>query len=87
MGNLEQWISFGMLLNLNQRYNRGQTINKDELHTAIESCKCSHNRDIDNNHMLTPEQQEKRKRLFSKMTDAAKDYIEQCLRDENKLTE
>lgn len=44
MGNFGQWISFGMLLNLNQRYNQGQNINKNELHTAIESCKYSHNR-------------------------------------------
>ena len=87
MGNLGQWISFGMLLNLNQRYNQGQNINKDELHTTIESCKYSHNRDVDNNNMLTTEQKEKRKRLFSKMADAAKDYIEQRLRDENKLNE
>lgn len=29
----------------------------------------------------------KRKRLFSKMADAAKDYIEQRLLDENKLNE
>ena len=65
MGNFGQWISFGMLLNLNQRYNQGQNINKNELHTAIESCK----------------------QLFSKMADAAKDYIEQRLRDENKLNE
>lgn len=76
-----------MLLNLNQRYNRGQIISKDELHTAIESCKCSHNRDINNNNTLTYEQKEKRKRLFAKMADAANDYIEQCLRDENKLNE
>jgi hypothetical protein len=87
MGNLEQWISFGMLLSLNQRYNQGQNINKDELHTAIESCKCSHNRDVDNNNTLTSGQKEKRKRLFAKMADAANDYIEQCLRDENKLNE
>lgn len=34
MGNFGQWISFGMLLNLNQRYNQGQNINKNELHTG-----------------------------------------------------
>lgn len=33
---------------------------------TIESCKYSHNRDVDNNNMLTTEQKEKRKRLFSK---------------------
>lgn len=66
MGNFGQWISFGMLLNLNQRYNQGQNINKNELHTAIESCKYSHNRDVDNNNTLTTEQKEKRKQLFSK---------------------
>ena len=87
MGNFGQWISFGMLLNLNQRYNQGQNINKNELHTAIESCKYSHNRDVDNNNTLTTEKKEKRKQLFSKMADAAKDYIEQRLRDENKLNE
>ena len=54
---------------------------------TIESCKYSHNRDVDNNNMLTTEQKEKRKRLFSKMADAAKDYIEQRLLDENKLNE
>ena len=69
MGNFGQWISFGMLLNLNQ------------------SCKYSHNRDVDNNNTLTTEQKEKRKQLFSKMADAAKDYIEQRLHDENKLNE
>ena len=52
---------------------------------TIESCKYSHNRDVDNNN--TTEQKEKRKRLFSKMADAAKDYIEQRLLDENKLNE
>ena len=36
---------------------------------------------------LTTEQKEKRKQLFSKMADAAKDYIEQRLHDENKLNE
>lgn len=36
---------------------------------------------------ITTEQKEKRKRLFSKMADAAKDYIEQRLLDENKLNE
>lgn len=54
---------------------------------TIESCKYSHNRDVNNNNMLTTEQKEKRKRLFSKMADAAKDYIEQRLLDENKLNE
>lgn len=87
MGNLEQWISFGMLLNLNQRYNQGQNINKEELHTTIESCKRSHDHDIDNNNSLTTEQKEKRKRLFSEMADVAKDYIEQRLRDEYRLKE
>lgn len=87
MGNLEQIISFGMLSNLFQRYNQGQSIGKEELHAAIESCKHSHGRDTDDNRTLTDEQKEKRKRLFSKMADAAKDYIEQRLRDENKLNE
>lgn len=54
---------------------------------TIESCKYSHNRDVDNNNTLTTEQKEKRKQLFSKMADAAKDYIEQRLHDENKLNE
>ena len=54
---------------------------------TIESCKYSLNRDVANNNMLTTEQKEKRKRLFSKMADAAKDYIEQRLLDENKLNE
>lgn len=87
MGNLEQIISFGMLLNLAQRYNQGQTIDKEELYAAIESCKRSHNRWVDDNRILTVEQKENDKRLYSKMLDAAKDYIEQCLRDENKLNE
>lgn len=87
MGNLEQIISFGMLLNLAQKYNHGQNINKLELQAIIESCKCSHDRDIDNNSSLTTEQKEKRKQLFSNMADVAKDYIEQLLRDEYKLNE
>lgn len=87
MGNLEQIISFGMLSNLAQRYNQGQTIDKEKLHTAIESCKYSHDREVDDNHTLTSEQKETRKRLYSKMANAMKDYIEQCLRDENKLNE
>ncbi len=87
MGNLEQIISFGMLLNLARRYNQGQTIDKEELYAAIESCKHSHDHEVDDNHSLTPEQKEKRKQLYSKIVDAAKDYIEQCLRDENKLNE
>lgn len=87
MCKLEQIISFGMLSNLAQRYNQGQNINKVELHAIIESCKCSHDRDIDNNSSLTTEQKEKRKQLFSNMADVAKDYIEQLLRDEYKLNE
>lgn len=87
MGNFEQWISFGMLSNLVRRYNQGQTIDKEELYATIESCKHSHDHEVDDNHTLTPEQKEKRKQLYSKMVDAAKDYIEQCLRDENKLNE
>lgn len=87
MGNLEQIISFGMLSNLARRYNQGQTIDKEELHAAIESCKHSHDHGINDNQALTPEQKEKRKQLYSKMADSAKDYIEQCLRDENKLNE
>lgn len=54
---------------------------------TIESCKYSHNRDVDNNRTLTAEQKENLKRLFSKVADAAKDYIEQRLHDENKLNE
>ena len=87
MGNLEQIISFGMLSNLVRRYNQGQTIDKAELHAAIESCKHSHDHEVDDSHALTHEQKEKRKQLYSKMADASKDYIEQCLRDENKLNE
>ncbi|WP_304379584.1 hypothetical protein [uncultured Parabacteroides sp.] len=49
MGNLEQIISFGRLSNLFQRYNQGQSIGKEELHTAIESCKHSLGRDTDDN--------------------------------------
>lgn len=85
MGNLG--LAFGMLLDLSQRCDRGEDINKDELHAAIESCKRLYDSDVDNNNMLTTEQKEKRKRLFSKMVDAAEDYIEQRLRDENRLNE
>lgn len=87
MGYLEQIISFGILSNLAQRYNQGQTIDKAELHVAIESCKRSHEHEVDDNQTLTHEQKEKRKQLYSKMADASKDYIEQCLRDDNKLNE
>ena len=73
MGNVEQIISFGMLSNLARRYNQ--------------CCKRSHDRDVDNNRTLTAEQKENLKRLFSKVADAAKDYIEQRLHDENKLNE
>lgn len=87
MGNLEQIISFGMLSNLARRYNQGQNIDRNELHATIECCKRSHDRDVDNNRTLTAEQKENLKRLFSKVADAAKDYIEQRLHDENKLNE
>lgn len=87
MSNLERWISFGMLLNLNQKCNNGQNVNKDELHTIIECFKRSHDHDVDENRTLTVEQKEKRKQLYSKTADAVKDYIEQCLRDENRLNE
>lgn len=76
-----------MLSNLARRYNQGQTIDKEELHAAIESCKHSHDREVDDNYTLTPEQKENRKQLYSKMADATKDYIEQCLRDKNRLNE
>lgn len=87
MGNLERIISFGLLSNLARRYNQGQNIDRNELQTTIECCKHSHDREVDDNHALTPEQKENRKQLYSKMADATKDYIEQCLREENKLNE
>lgn len=87
MRNLERIISFEILSNLAQKYNRGQNIDKEELYAAVESCKHVHDREVDSNCSLTPEQKEKRKQLYSKTADAAKDYIEQCLRDANKLNE
>lgn len=87
MVNWGQWISFGMLLDLNNRYNQGQIIDKNELHAVIESCKNAHDRDVENNSVLPTDQKEERKRLFSKIADAVKDYIEQLLRDEGRLRE
>lgn len=87
MGNWEQWLSIWMLSDLKQRYNQGHVINKYEIDTATAISKRSHAIDVENNSMLNTEQKEKQKRLFSKAIDAAKDYLEQCLRDENKLNE
>ena len=87
MGYLEQLISSGIFLTLKQKYDQGYNISKNELRTLIESCKRSHEHGVDTLPMLSEEQKRQRKHLFSKAADATKDYVEQCLRDENRLDE
>lgn len=87
MGYLEQLISSGIFLTLKQKYDQGYNISKNELRTLIESCKRSHEQGVDTLPMLSEEQKRQRKHLFSKAADATKDYVEQCLRDENRLDE
>ncbi len=84
---LENILRDALFIDLCSRYCNGQNIKKIEVILAFEAQKKQQEEGIENIPNLTDEQKSRLKMKSSKVADAAKEYVVEALRCQNRLIE
>lgn len=87
MQNIIQLIADTLLIDLIQKNQRGEKINKKEFDFMMESYKKDHEENLKNNKQLEDEQIEILTKIYNKTADNIKEYCLEFLRIEGRLIE
>ena len=87
MQNIIQVLADTLLIDLIQKNQRGEKINKKEFDFMMESYKKDHEENLKNNKQLEDEQIEILTKIYNKTADNIKEYCLEYLRIEGRLEE
>ena len=87
MQNIVQLIADTLLIDLIQKNQRGENINKKEFDLMMESYKKDHEENLKNNKQLGDREIKKLTELYNKTADNIKEYCLEFLRIEGRLIE
>ena len=87
MQNIIKVLADTLLIDLIQKNQRGEKINKSEFDSMMESYKKSHENNLKKNNQLEDEQIEILTKIYNKTADNIKEYCLEYLRIEGRLIE
>lgn len=87
MQNIVQLIADTLLIDLIQKNQRGEKINKKEFDFMMESYKKDHEESLKNNKQLGDREIKKLTELYNKTADNIKEYCQEYLRVDGRLIE
>lgn len=87
MQNIIQVLADTLLIDLIQKNQRGEKINKSEFDSMMESYKKNHENNLKKNNQLEDEQIEILTKIYNKTADNIKEYCLEYLRIEGRLIE